>query len=377
VVLAAARPAAHCSTTARGFLTRTGTGTYAFQSATNGITNSNLAQAGAATLKGNPTASTANVQDFTIQGLTARGAPDATNDKIPLYDNAAGTIKYVTPAAIASSATAGVSSIAGNTGAFTLAYPLGNVVNDIRYVGPTDSGQLTFTSTAALAFKPYKGDTIKINGVVMQIPSGGIAGLGAPTSVFLNGVAAQTLVAATTYYIYAFSNSGTVTADFSTTGHSASATAGNVGTEIKTGDDTRSLIGMVRTGATVVYADDIRIASWFNRRRKSVLVSQNLAAVGNTTAIDFVNWAEEAFTIASVGHMSNTALNNVSFVNRLDAGGVGPTIAGTIGGASYTLPTNATRTMTSTEGKHTFDATLGGAAGTTSFLGESYVEIRG
>jgi hypothetical protein len=30
-------------------------------------------------------------KDFTIQSLTNRGAPDATNDKILIFDNAAGT----------------------------------------------------------------------------------------------------------------------------------------------------------------------------------------------------------------------------------------------------------------------------------------------
>lgn len=99
-----------------GFLTRTGAGAYAFQSATNGITNSNLAQAGAATLKGNPTGSTANVSDFTIQGLTARGAPDAANDKLPIYDAAAGTIKYVTPAQIAGASSGTVTSVTCNGG---------------------------------------------------------------------------------------------------------------------------------------------------------------------------------------------------------------------------------------------------------------------
>lgn len=89
------------------------------QLGSNVATNANLAQAGAATFKGNPTNATANVQDFTIQGLTARGAPDATNDKIPLYDNASGTIKYVTPGQIASAATSGVSSLNGLTGALT------------------------------------------------------------------------------------------------------------------------------------------------------------------------------------------------------------------------------------------------------------------
>lgn len=87
----------------------------------NTVVNSNLAQAGAATLKGNPTNATANVSDFTIQGLTARGAPDATNDKIPIYDNAAGTIKYVTPTQVASAGVSGVSSLNGQTGAVNVA----------------------------------------------------------------------------------------------------------------------------------------------------------------------------------------------------------------------------------------------------------------
>lgn len=78
--------------------------------ANNAVTNAKSAQMTAATFKGNPTGSTANATDFTIQGLTARGAPDATNDKIPIYDNSAGTIKYVTPGEVAISATAGVTS---------------------------------------------------------------------------------------------------------------------------------------------------------------------------------------------------------------------------------------------------------------------------
>jgi hypothetical protein len=86
----------------------------------NAVTNAKSAQMGAATLKGNPTASPANASDFTIQGLTARGAPDATNDKLVILDNATGTLKYVTPGLIASSATSGVSSLGGVTGPVTL-----------------------------------------------------------------------------------------------------------------------------------------------------------------------------------------------------------------------------------------------------------------
>lgn len=51
-----------------GFVTRTGAGTYAFQSLTNGITYGNLAQAGANTLLGNATGSTANVTAVSVTG---------------------------------------------------------------------------------------------------------------------------------------------------------------------------------------------------------------------------------------------------------------------------------------------------------------------
>lgn len=51
---------------ATGFLTRTGAGAYAFQSATNGITLGNLAQASANTVLANATGSTANLVAFSM-----------------------------------------------------------------------------------------------------------------------------------------------------------------------------------------------------------------------------------------------------------------------------------------------------------------------
>ncbi len=113
----------------------------------NVIPNSALVQAGAATLRGNPTASTANVQDFTIQGLTARGTPDATNDKIPLYDAAATSIKYVTPSQIAAAAGAGVTSLGGQAGAVTI--PGGSLASTVLTVPRYDAAQsLTDTQMA-------------------------------------------------------------------------------------------------------------------------------------------------------------------------------------------------------------------------------------
>ena len=56
-----------------GFLTRTGAGTYAFQSLTNGIAYSNLAQAAANTVLANATGSTANVAALAVPSCSATG----------------------------------------------------------------------------------------------------------------------------------------------------------------------------------------------------------------------------------------------------------------------------------------------------------------
>lgn len=69
--------------------------------ANNAVTNAKAAQMTAATLKGNPTGSTANATDFTIQGL-ASATLSPTNDYIPVYNAATGTILRTTPTAIAS-----------------------------------------------------------------------------------------------------------------------------------------------------------------------------------------------------------------------------------------------------------------------------------
>lgn len=114
-----------------GFLTRTGAGTYAFQSATNGITNANLAQGGAFTLKGNATSGTANETDIDVTALTAKAAP-VSGDLVLIHDSAASfAFKKATVGSIASAGS--VASIGGNTGAFTLNSTSGitNSTNDI------------------------------------------------------------------------------------------------------------------------------------------------------------------------------------------------------------------------------------------------------
>lgn len=185
---------------------------------------------------------------------------------------------------------------------------------DAGAIGGATNGRFQFVSATACAFVPYNGANIIINGSGYTIPSAGIAGL-ANTGVYVNGVAAQNLAADTTYYVYAFNNAGTITGDFSTADHATSTTPANAGIEIKSGDDTRSLIGMVRTNASSEFADSGAnrfVLSWFNRRAKtalSMLAAQQSTSSSALTEVDvamrtnFLVWDgdEAIFTLNGAG----------------------------------------------------------------------------
>lgn len=211
------------------------------------------------------------------------------------------------------------------------------------YCGPTFSGRLTFTSATALNFGPLNGDTIRINGTVLQIPSGGIAGCG-NTSVFVNGAGSSNLASSTFYYVYAFSNSGTVTCDFRTDGnkHLPDSTAGNIGTEVRvssgtTRDSTRTLIGAVFTNGSSQFEQDtglqgigavpcLCVVSWYNRRTLSVanfpasvnptcsagcIFGTNYAEIDATNErIEFLSWAEDAPDFRINGSANNSISGN-------------------------------------------------------------------
>jgi hypothetical protein len=165
-------------------------------------------------------------------------------------------------------------------------------------------GILTYVDTTHLKFAPYGGNYIRINGILYPIPAAGIAGL-TTTGVYVNGVAGQNLVLNTNYLICVFNNSGVLTADFrSGATHATSTTAGNEGTEILTGDDTRSLIGMCRPATSTLFYDNVDaryVRSWFNAptlqfRGVAVSVSgfagtSDFGSLGGSA--NFLAWANE------------------------------------------------------------------------------------
>lgn len=169
-----------------------------------------------------------------------------------------------------------------------------------------------------LVLNPFNGNSLVINGLTYQVPSAGVS------------LSASGLTPSTLYYIYAYMNSGTMTLEASTTGHSTDTTTG---VEIKTGDATRTLVGMARPVTGPAFADSQTqrlVRSWFND--SGVFASQILSSDASTTSLtftelttalrsDFLCWANERIRIWAQGNIQNsTAGQRCATSPRYDGG---------------------------------------------------------
>jgi hypothetical protein len=159
-----------------------------------------------------------------------------------------------------------------------------NVTRDIIHTGTPlnlQHGRLTFVSGTQIKFGPFNGTKLPVvtSGVMRlrDIGSGITSGSPASAVNFVNGAASQTLAASTTYLVTVFDNAGTLTFDFLTTlTHTQDATTG---VEIKNGDNTRTVVGMIRTNATPNFVQGSSqpwVRTWFN--------DPGIGAVANYTA---------------------------------------------------------------------------------------------
>lgn len=128
--------------------------------------------------------------------------------------------------------------------------------------------QYTNTTTCTLVRK--NGALIQIDGELHQIPAAGV-------TLGLGGLSPGTL-----YYVYAYDNAGTLTLEASPTGHAASTTAGNEGMRIKSGDDSRTLVGMIyTTGSTQFFVH--WVISYWNPTRRVYSVTEGSAPTTSST----------------------------------------------------------------------------------------------
>jgi hypothetical protein len=174
-------------------------------------------------------------------------------------------------------------------------------------------GRLTLNG-ANLNFCPYNGRSVIIGGAQQAIPSACVA------------LAATGTTATTLYYVYAWMNAGTMTLEASTTAHATDATTG---VEIKSGDATRTLVGMARPIAGPAWVDSQTqrfVASWFNRQTKNINGPATAAAsTASTTFIEvtsaaraeFLAWADAAVLVTASG---NAQANTTTLLVGLMAG---------------------------------------------------------
>jgi hypothetical protein len=125
------------------------------------------------------------------------------------------------------------------------------------------------------------------------------------------------LAASTVYFVYAADSSGTIL-ELSTTGHATDTT---FGVETKSGDATRTLVGMVRTNGSTQFVDSGSqrfLISWFNRGPKTSnksLVTDRTTTAGTATElssadrVEFLAWAG-AVLLTEGGAAANSGAAN-------------------------------------------------------------------
>lgn len=145
--------------------------------------------------------------------------------------------------------------------------------------------RLVYTNTTTLTLMPFNGNRIVINGLSRPIPSAGVT----------IGIAGNWTSASQHRYIYAYWTGSAIALEASVTGHSMHTD----GVEIKTGDPTRTLVGMAYSVAGPTFGDNTTtryVASWFNRRKRR-LVNNSISGTSATsvtnlsgTFLSFISW---------------------------------------------------------------------------------------
>lgn len=168
-------------------------------------------------------------------------------------------------------------------------------------------------SGANLQLSRFGGANIFIAGRLFQLPASG------PT------LAPTSLAASTLYYIYAFlANTGVITLEASTT---APAKSGTWGHYIKTGDESRSLVGMARTTGATAWADTATqrfVRSYYNDPGIPLLnsfsanrttTSATYVEVNSEIRIEFLSWGAETIQVEANGSVQIGLANSRAFTS--------------------------------------------------------------
>ena len=167
---------------------------------------------------------------------------------------------------------------------------------------PTGQCRLDFTSATVLTLSRKDGAylPLKVGGAwtATVIPAAGVT------------LANTGLTAATLYYVYAYDNAGTLTLEASAT---APAVDADTGVRIKTGDPTRTLVGMAymgpgTPGTFVESATQRLVASFYNRRGRGLVNgfttprptgSASYVEINAEIRCEFLTWDDELVRVGA------------------------------------------------------------------------------
>ena len=230
-------------------------------------------------------------------------------------------------------------------------------------------------SGANLLLDRFNGQHLWINGRNEIIPASLTLGVG--------GLAASTL-----YYIYAFMNAGVMTLEASIAARATDATYFH---QIKSGDGTRSLVGLARTNGGTAWADTAAqrfVRSWFNGAGVGGMgavvgpatTSSSVVELTTTARAEFLAWANEHFYMQCTGTVtSNTVDSSTNTRVLLDGTSQGTITTLTEPGANYGFPVAPSYTAPLSEGYHyiTPGADISGGGTSTWFnLAAHYLSVR-
>jgi hypothetical protein len=237
-------------------------------------------------------------------------------------------------------------------------------------VPPAGQCRLGLTNSTTLTLRPYSGNQITVGGTLRTIPSAGVT------------LASTGLAAATLYYVYAYWTGSALALEASTTTH---ATDTSTGLEIKSGDATRTLVGMAYVATSATFTDTASqrlVANWFNRVDRGL--GSAVASVSTSSAssmelstsyrVAFVSFSDARVNLVATGSHSNSAAWVNYFQIALDGTALGSSYTQTITSSGNPFPIGFTATPTPSEGYHfgTLNAfTSGGSLSATAVVSGS------
>jgi uncharacterized protein YaiE (UPF0345 family) len=259
------------------------------------------------------------------------GSTGATLGTLRFEGNTSGYVQ-VQPAAAAGSWTMTLPANAGSSG--SVLQTNGSGVTSwaaTSAIAPAAAGRLqcggascTSTGSTTINYCPYKGNvkTTASQGNY-TISSGCLSAT--TTNMYVGGTASQSVAANTLYYIYLWNNGSSWVLDAETTGH---ATDSSTGIEIKNGDNTKTLVGMIYPDASkYVYYGGAKntVATWDNRSpttttcqfstNRTSTSSASPTEVNSENRCKFMSWGDSiTLTSNENGYLNTTGSGFVTVI---------------------------------------------------------------